>query len=76
MVATSGYLLLLQGKDISAMYLKLPVYVMIVISFHNQPKIPLKSHIYRFRRKFEMWPFFIKKFAKSSFRDSEVIKTS
>ena len=34
-------------KNIGAMYLKLPVYVIIVISFHNKPKTPSKSHIPR-----------------------------
>ena len=34
-----------QGHNIAAMYLKLHVYVIIVISFQHQPKITFKSHI-------------------------------
>ena len=59
------------------MYLKLPVYVIIVNSFHNKPKTPSKLHIPRIFAEQLKFGLFSSKIRKIRFFcDSDVIKTS
>ena len=63
--------------NIAAMYLKLPVYGMIVIFFLNKPKTLSKSLILRILvKKLEIRPIFIQNPQIQFFTNPDVIKTS